>query len=67
MVVSWYVYPFPTFGDREEYVLRQEKQSFLGVFVPFFYLTSYARSVQGMPYTESLNLLLVLNGIGFVG
>ncbi|KAK3294195.1 major facilitator superfamily domain-containing protein [Chaetomium fimeti] len=41
--------------------------AFLGVFVPFFYLSSYARSVQGMEYTESLDLLLVLNGVGFVG
>lgn len=42
-------------------------QSFLGIFVPFFYLTSYARDRQGMEYTESLDLLLVLNGIGFIG
>lgn len=39
----------------------------MGVFVPFFYLSTYARSQQGMTYTESLDLLLVLNGIGFVG
>jgi predicted MFS family arabinose efflux permease len=39
----------------------------MGVFVPFFYLSSYARSVQRMAYTESLDLLLILNGVGFVG
>ena len=50
----------------ESSLLRQE-QAFLGVFVPFFYLSSYARSVRGMAYTESLDLLLVLNGVGFVG
>ncbi|PQE10566.1 major facilitator superfamily transporter protein [Rutstroemia sp. NJR-2017a BVV2] len=42
-------------------------QSFLGVFFGFFYLSAYARDIRGLPYTESLNLLLVLNGIGFIG
>ncbi|PQE30052.1 major facilitator superfamily transporter protein [Rutstroemia sp. NJR-2017a WRK4] len=41
--------------------------SFLGVFFGFFYLSAYARNILGLPYTESLNLLLVLNGIGFIG
>lgn len=41
-------------------------QSFLGVFFGFFFLSSYARDIQGMTYTQSLNLLLVLNGIGFI-
>ncbi|KAF9877970.1 hypothetical protein CkaCkLH20_04546 [Colletotrichum karsti] len=41
--------------------------AFFGVFFGFFFLTSYARDIQGMTYTESLDLLLVLNGIGFVG
>ncbi|RBR24523.1 uncharacterized protein FIESC28_02719 [Fusarium coffeatum] len=40
--------------------------SFLGVFFPFFFLSSYAREKQGLSYTDSLNLTLVLNGIGFV-
>ncbi|KAK4194316.1 major facilitator superfamily domain-containing protein [Triangularia verruculosa] len=41
--------------------------SFMGVFFGFFYLASYARDVNGMPYIDSLNLLLVLNGISVVG
>ncbi|KAK4660723.1 hypothetical protein QC762_0021900 [Podospora pseudocomata] len=41
--------------------------SFMGVFFGFFYLASYARDINGMTYTDSLNLLLALNGIGFVG
>ncbi|KAK4675977.1 hypothetical protein QC764_507970 [Podospora pseudoanserina] len=41
--------------------------SFMGVFFGFFYLASYARDINGMSYTESLNLLLALNGIGFAG
>ncbi|KAL5622371.1 hypothetical protein FOBRF1_001621 [Fusarium oxysporum] len=40
--------------------------AFLGVFFPFFFLSSYAREKQGLPYTDSLNLTLVLNGIGFI-
>ncbi|KAJ3530033.1 hypothetical protein NM208_g6113 [Fusarium decemcellulare] len=40
--------------------------AFLGVFFPFFFLNSYAREKQGLSYTDSLNLTLVLNGIGFV-
>jgi predicted MFS family arabinose efflux permease len=39
----------------------------LGVFFPFFFLSSYAREKQRMSYSESLNLTLTLNGIGFVG
>ncbi|CAN9196354.1 unnamed protein product [Alternaria alternata] len=41
--------------------------AFLGVFFPFFFLSSYAREKRGMSYTDSLNLTLVLNGIGFAG
>ncbi|WQF87048.1 Putative major facilitator superfamily, MFS transporter superfamily [Colletotrichum destructivum] len=41
-------------------------KSFMGVFFGFFFLSSYARDIQGMPYTESVNLLLILNGVGFV-
>jgi MFS family permease len=42
-------------------------QAFLGVFFPFFFLSSYAREERGMSYTDSLNLTLALNGIGFAG
>lgn len=41
-------------------------QAFLGVFFPFFFLSSYAREKQNLSYTDSLNLTLVLNGIGFI-
>ncbi|KAH6975742.1 major facilitator superfamily domain-containing protein [Ilyonectria destructans] len=41
--------------------------AFLGVFFPFFFLNSYAREKQHLSYTDSLNLTLVLNGIGFIG
>ena len=38
-------------------------QAFLGVFFPFFFLSSYAREKRGMTYTDSLNLTLTLNGL----
>ncbi|KAI6780492.1 uncharacterized protein J7T54_000131 [Emericellopsis cladophorae] len=41
--------------------------AFVGIFFPIFYLATYARSTLGLTYTESLNLLLVLNGIGIIG
>ncbi|KAL2751903.1 hypothetical protein ACRALDRAFT_1045492 [Sodiomyces alcalophilus JCM 7366] len=40
---------------------------FLGVYFAFYYLASYARDIQGMSYTTSLNLLLILNGMGSIG
>jgi predicted MFS family arabinose efflux permease len=41
-------------------------QTFIGIFFPFFYLASYARDIQHLSYPDSLNLLLVLNGVGVV-
>lgn len=40
---------------------------FLGVYFAFYYLASFSRDVIGMSYTNSLNLLLVANGIGLPG
>ncbi|KAK3319866.1 major facilitator superfamily domain-containing protein [Cercophora scortea] len=37
---------------------------FLGVYFAFYYLSSFSRDVTGLSYTSSLNLLLVLNGVG---
>ncbi|PVI04983.1 MFS general substrate transporter [Periconia macrospinosa] len=34
------------------------------VYLVFYYVASYARDELGMAYTESLNLVLLLNGIG---
>lgn len=39
----------------------------MGVYFAFYYLASYARDIQGMSYTTSLNLLLILNGMGYLG
>ncbi|KAK1989926.1 major facilitator superfamily transporter [Colletotrichum falcatum] len=45
----------------------ETRQSFMGVYFAFYYLASYSRDELGFSYTESLNLLLVLNGVGLVG
>ncbi len=42
-------------------------QNFWGVYFAFYYISSFARSIIGIPYSESLNLLIVLNGVGVVG
>ncbi|KAK1477787.1 major facilitator superfamily transporter [Colletotrichum abscissum] len=41
--------------------------SFMGVYFAFYYLASFSRDELDFSYTDSLNLLLVLNGIGFIG
>ncbi len=40
---------------------------FLGLYFAFYYVVSFSRDIIGMPYTESLNLLLVINGVGIPG
>jgi MFS family permease len=37
------------------------------VFFGFYYIATFSREVVGMSYAESLNLLLVLNGMGLPG
>ena len=43
------------------------KKYFIGLYFAFYYLVSFSRDILHMPYTESLNLLLVLNGLGLIG
>jgi MFS family permease len=40
---------------------------FLGLYFAFYYVSSYSRDIIGMSYTDSLNLLLVMNGVGLPG
>ncbi|RGP59002.1 transporter mch4 [Fusarium longipes] len=42
---------------------------FFGTFFPFYYLASFATSQLDKPlaYTDALNLLLVVNGVGLIG
>lgn len=42
-------------------------QCFLGLYFAFYYVSSFSRDVIGMTYTDSLNLLLVMNGLGIPG
>ncbi|KAF4880016.1 MFS transporter asaE [Colletotrichum siamense] len=39
----------------------------MGAYVTFFFVAAYARDIQGMSYTNSLNLVMMMNGIGMVG
>ncbi|KAK0611454.1 major facilitator superfamily transporter [Immersiella caudata] len=39
----------------------------LGTFFGFYYISSFSRQVIGVSYVDSLNLLLVLNGMGIPG
>ncbi|KAK7729823.1 hypothetical protein SLS53_009191 [Cytospora paraplurivora] len=39
---------------------------FLGVYFGFYYLASFSRDIIGLTYTDSLNILLILNGSGVV-
>ena len=39
----------------------------MGLYFTFYYLASFSRDIIGLSYTDSLNLLLVLNGVGSVG
>ncbi|KAH9860357.1 hypothetical protein J1614_011688 [Plenodomus biglobosus] len=41
--------------------------TYTGAFVPFFFVASYARQIRGLTYEQSLDLLLVLNGVGILG
>ncbi|EFQ29668.1 major facilitator superfamily transporter [Colletotrichum graminicola] len=40
---------------------------FWGTYFAFHYLAAFSRDIMGLSYTESLDLLLVLNGVGAIG
>ena len=40
------------------------EQNFWGVYFAFYYIGSFARTTIDLPYAESINLLIVLNGVG---
>ncbi|KAF3801404.1 Leporins efflux protein lepC [Colletotrichum gloeosporioides] len=39
----------------------------MGAYFAFFFVAAYARDIQGMSYTKSLNLVMMMNGVGMVG
>lgn len=39
----------------------------LGVFFAFYYVSSFARDILHVPYSTSINLLLIMNGMGLLG
>ncbi|KAL2263950.1 hypothetical protein VTK26DRAFT_4137 [Humicola hyalothermophila] len=40
---------------------------FIGLYFAFYYIASFSRDIIGLSYTDSLNLLLVINGAGCPG
>lgn len=41
--------------------------NFWGLYVAFFYIGSFSRDIIGVSETTSVDLLMVMNGVGFVG
>lgn len=41
--------------------------NFWGLYVAFFYVGSFSRNIVGVSETTSINLLMVMNGVGIVG
>ncbi|PGH12584.1 hypothetical protein AJ79_04205 [Helicocarpus griseus UAMH5409] len=41
--------------------------NFWGLYVAFFYISSFGRDVIGLTQEKSINLLLMMNGVGLVG
>lgn len=41
--------------------------NFWGVYFAFYYIGSFSRDVLGFSYPESLNLLMIMNGVGAIG
>jgi len=39
----------------------------LGIFFAFYYISAFAVNVIGVPYSTSINLLLIMNGLGLPG
>jgi predicted MFS family arabinose efflux permease len=43
------------------------RQCYWGMYLAFFFAAAYARDIQGMSYTESLNLLMIMSGVSILG
>lgn len=52
-------------------LLTPKNQNFLAVYFAFYYIAAFSRSADAispaLSYADSLNLLLVMNGVGLVG
>ncbi|KAH7270906.1 major facilitator superfamily domain-containing protein, partial [Fusarium solani] len=40
---------------------------FWGVYFAFFFIAAYARDIQGMTYSKSLDVIMVMSGVGILG
>ncbi|KAJ9667777.1 hypothetical protein H2201_001963 [Coniosporium apollinis] len=41
--------------------------NFWGLFFAFYYVSAYGRDIIGFTYTDSITLLLIMNGVGLIG
>ncbi|KAF1984358.1 MFS general substrate transporter [Aulographum hederae CBS 113979] len=41
--------------------------NFWGLYFAFYYVGAFGRSIIGIPYSDSISLLMVMNGIGLIG
>jgi MFS family permease len=44
-----------------------KSQCFWGVYFAFFFIAAYARDIQGMTYSKSLDVIMVMSGVGILG
>ncbi|KAI8710722.1 hypothetical protein NCS52_01553200 [Fusarium sp. LHS14.1] len=40
---------------------------FWGVYFAFFFVAAYARDIQGMTYSKSLDVIMIMSGVGIPG
>lgn len=67
--VSHVLCPLKDSRPCDGHVANSRKQNFWGLYFAFYYLVSYSTTwiTPVFAYTDALNLLLVLNGIGLLG
>ncbi|KAH7125828.1 major facilitator superfamily domain-containing protein [Dactylonectria macrodidyma] len=51
----------------ESTAFKELEYCFWGTYLTFFYISTYSRDIQDISYISSLNLLLIVNGVGTVG
>ncbi|KAF2685203.1 MFS general substrate transporter [Lentithecium fluviatile CBS 122367] len=63
IMLAWSAFHEPAYGL---YLLGLFLFCF-GIFFAFYYITSFAVNVLGVPYSTSINLLMIMNGVGLLG
>lgn len=61
-IVDWSAFKEPTYACFVTGMFF----SFWALYFAYFYIGSYARDIIGFSYADSINLIFILNGLGFV-